>query len=140
MPRLHISLNVRDLEESSRFYEILLGAPPAKRRPGYAKFEPAAPALNLALNQVAGSPSGESRVSHLGLEVESRGAVREAAARLARAGLATREEEDVTCCYAVQDKVWVRDPDGNDWEVFTVTDADAGERGGRAGVAGLGCC
>jgi catechol 2,3-dioxygenase-like lactoylglutathione lyase family enzyme len=129
--RIHISLDVRDLARSLAFYEILLGTGPSKQRPDYGKFEPADLALNLALNHVPapghggdGEQARETRVSHFGIQVPDSEAVRQAAQRLARAGLVTREEDQVTCCYAVQDKVWVQDPDGNAWELFVVTQAD----------------
>ena len=126
--RVHIALAVRDLERSRSFYETLLQAPPAKQRPGYAKFEPQAPPVNLTLNQVAADASDGPLVSHFGIQVKSSDEVRAAHARLVEAGFATRVEEHTTCCYAVQDKVWVTDPDGHAWEVFVVTEADADAR------------
>ena len=138
--RIHISLNVTDLDASVRFYETLFGVAPSKRRPGYAKFEPPAPALNLALNEVAARADHETRVSHFGVQVSSQQAVRDAAERLGRAELPTQTQEGVTCCYAVQDKVWVADPDGNPWEIFVVTQADtAAHSDGRSRPA-IGCC
>jgi catechol 2,3-dioxygenase-like lactoylglutathione lyase family enzyme len=120
--RVHIALEVADLERSTAFYRVLLDAEPVKRRPGYAKFEPAAPSLNLSLNEGVGGPGLRAGgAGHFGLQVRTTEAVLEAARRLRRAGLAVREELGTACCYAEQDKVWVDDPDGNPWEVFVVT-------------------
>lgn len=138
--RLHISLDVRNLEASAAFYQTLFGTPLAKRRDDYAKLEAAEPALNLALNQVGDSPSTESRVSHFGIQVQTQEAVQEAADRLKEAGLVTANEEQVTCCYAVQDKVWATDPDGNAWEIFVVTDKEAAVHSDRASGPDKSCC
>ena len=126
--RIHVGLAVTDLARSKAFYEILLGVAPAKERPGYAKFEPADPSVNLTLNEVATSERPSAAAMHYGVQVRSTEAVQEAIERFERAGLATSVEKDTTCCYAVQDKVWVEDPDGHRWEVFVVTEADAPER------------
>jgi catechol 2,3-dioxygenase-like lactoylglutathione lyase family enzyme len=113
----HVSLNVRDVEASVAFYEKLFGVAATKRRPGYAKFDLHEPALNLSMVE---APRTGVNASHFGIQVASEQDVREAAARLKQVDLPTRGEEDTTCCYAVQDKVWVEDPDGNAWEVFVV--------------------
>ena len=126
--RVHIGLPVRDLERSRSFYETLLGMPPTKTRPGYVKFECTTPSVNLTLNEVAGSEPIQRPATHYGVQVKSTQAVQEAKARLSEAGLPTSVEENTTCCYAVQDKVWVADPDGNQWEVFVVLDANATQR------------
>ncbi|MEM7204597.1 MAG: ArsI/CadI family heavy metal resistance metalloenzyme [Planctomycetota bacterium] len=123
--RVHIALAVADLERSRAFYEAFLGAAPTKLRPGYAKFEPTDPSINLTLNAVEALDDQREPATHYGVQVKSTAAVRDAIARLTQAGLATSVEEQTTCCYAVQDKVWVADPDGNQWEVFVVTKADA---------------
>lgn len=120
--RIHMGLAVKDLHRSITFYQTLFGQPPSKTRPNYAKFEVVEPPVNLALNEVGGQSGPTHPVSHFGIQVKSKDAVREFANRLAAAGLATRVEEEVTCCYAVQDKVWVTDPDGNPWEVYVVLD------------------
>lgn len=122
MSRVQLALRVADLEGSIEFYSRLFGTTPAKRRPGYANFAIAEPPLKLVL--LEGEPGEETRMDHLGVEVENTGLVVEAAKRLAEAGLATRVEDQTSCCYAVQDKVWVSGPGGEPWEVYTVT-ADA---------------
>jgi catechol 2,3-dioxygenase-like lactoylglutathione lyase family enzyme len=117
----HVSLNVSDIERSVAFYEKAFGVTATKRRPGYAKFDLASPALNLTMVE---TPRTGVNASHFGIQVASTADVLEAKARFEAAGLATRGEESTTCCYAVQDKVWIADPDGNAWEVFVVK-ADA---------------
>lgn len=118
MSRIQLALTVTDLDQAIEFYGRLFDAQPAKRRPGYANFAIDQPPLKLVLFE--GSEPG---LNHLGVEVETASAVREATGRLAERGLATRAEQ-VTCCYAEQDKVWVTAPDGERWEVYTVL-ADA---------------
>jgi catechol 2,3-dioxygenase-like lactoylglutathione lyase family enzyme len=122
MSRVQLALRVADLEASIAFYSTLFHTTPAKRRPGYANFAIAEPPLKLVL--LEGEPGEETWMDHLGVEVESTQIVNGAAHRLAEAGLATRPEEGTTCCYAVQDKVWVTGPGKEPWEVYTVT-ADA---------------
>ena len=113
----HVSLNVSSIEAAVVFYEKLFGVPATKRRPGYAKFDLRSPALNLTMQE---GPRTGVNVSHFGVQVETSADVSEARARLEAAGLRTFTEEDVDCCYAVQDKVWATDPDGNAWEFFVV--------------------
>ena len=125
--RIHMGLAVKSLEKSIAFYTSLFGQPPTKTRPRYAKFEVAEPPVNLSLNEVGGATGQTNPVAHFGIQVKSSEAVKQIADRLQQAGLETRTEENVTCCYAVQDKVWVKDPDGNAWEVFVVTEADIPE-------------
>ena len=133
--RPHLALTVSDVDRSIPFYEALIGAAPAKVRDGYAKFEVADPALNLTLNR--GDRNGElGALNHAGIQVESADDVLAARLRLQKAGLATFDEMDTTCCYAKQDKIWVRDPDGTPWEIFTVLD-DAPAPGEAEKVA---CC
>jgi len=122
--RVHIGLPVRDLDASVRYYTTLLGAGPSKQREGYAKFEVAEPPLNLSLN-VSQRPEGEHPTRHFGVQVKSTAEVVAAHGKLRAAGFATFDEEGVTCCFAVQDKVWSVDPDGNRWEVFVVLDDGA---------------
>ena len=123
MSRVQLALNVADLDAAVDFYSKLFAAEPAKRRPGYANFAIADPPLKLILMEGRGEAA---TLNHLGVEVESTDDVAAAQARLAADGLATATEDNVTCCYAVQDKVWVHDPDGAPWEIYTVlADADA---------------
>jgi catechol 2,3-dioxygenase-like lactoylglutathione lyase family enzyme len=122
--RIHISLDVTDIEAALPFYMVLFGARPVKRRDDYVKFELAEPRLNLTLNRHADSHASSG---HYGIQVKSSSAVRETTQRLRAAGFATTEEEDTACCYAVQSKVWVVDPDNNRWEVFVVTNDESDE-------------
>jgi catechol 2,3-dioxygenase-like lactoylglutathione lyase family enzyme len=121
--KTHIALNVSHLEKSVEFYTALFGINPVKYKPDYAKFDVAHPPLNLTLNLVENIQPGGT-LSHLGIQVESSEAVQAAIQRFTEAKLATFEEKDTDCCYALQDKVWVTDPDGNRWEVFVVKLAD----------------
>jgi catechol 2,3-dioxygenase-like lactoylglutathione lyase family enzyme len=121
MTKLHLSLNVSDMEGAVTFYQAFLGAPPHKRRPGYANFDLDDPPLKLALNEASG-PQRRGALNHLGFLVESLEQVLAVKERLQAAGLATFDEMDTTCCYAKQDKIWVHDPDGNAWEVYALTD------------------
>jgi catechol 2,3-dioxygenase-like lactoylglutathione lyase family enzyme len=120
--RIHIALAVRNLEGSIAFYRTLFAQEPTKVRPHYAKFEVAEPPVNLALNDVVGETGPNNPVAHFGIQVKSTEAVRDFAARLESAALQTVVEENVTCCYAVQNKVWATDPDGNKWEISVVLD------------------
>jgi catechol 2,3-dioxygenase-like lactoylglutathione lyase family enzyme len=119
--RVQLALDVTDLDAAIAFYRAMLGVEPAKVRPGYANFAVADPPLKLVL--IEGATGGT--LNHLGVEVASSDEVAGAADRLAAAGLTTDERAGETCCYATQDKVWVHDPDGAPWEVYTVlADAD----------------
>ena len=116
--RLHLALNTRHFDKSVEFYKALFNTEPSKVKPGYAKFEVENPPVNLTLNesdQVSGN-----RINHLGIEIKTRKGVTNQLERFKVLGLETRMEENTTCCFAVQDKVWVTDPDGNDWETFVV--------------------
>src|SRR5713226_6953785 len=115
----HISINVRNVERSIAFYRAMLGIEPLKVRTGYAKFDVQNPPLNLALNEVPALKE-PGALSHLGLQVASTDDVLAMRLRWKAAGLVTRDEMDTDCCYAKQDKTWVHDPDGNEWEVFVV--------------------
>lgn len=136
----HISLNVRNVGESVEFYKKLFGIEPMKfisgttktdslggdqsalvsekSRIGYAKFDVQNPALNFVLNEVPYTEGGT--LSHLGIQVESTDDVLKTRERWIADGLTTADEMKVDCCYALQDKTWTRDPDGNEWEVFVV--------------------
>lgn len=128
MSRVQLALNVSDIDAAVSFYSKLFNAEPAKLRPGYANFAIAEPPLKLVLiESAAARESGVSgALNHLGVEVESPEDVRRATNRLTAEGLNPEVQESTTCCYAVQDKAWVADPDGAPWEVYTVL-ADAPE-------------
>ena len=117
MSRVQLALNVSNLEQAIDFYSKLFGVGPAKVREGYANFAIAEPPLKLVLIEGDGAPG---TLNHLGVEVESTDAVAQATQRLSNEGLETKLEEETTCCFAVQDKVWVNGPDGEPWEVYTV--------------------
>lgn len=140
MSRVQLALNVADLGEAVDFYSKLFADEPAKVRPGYANFAIADPPLKLVLIEDPTKAPGS--LNHLGVEVESTEQVAEARERLADAGLPTVVEDATTCCYAVQDKVWVDGPGGEPWEVYTVlADAEVPEgrlRGRQA--SGSACC
>lgn len=116
--KAHLALNVRNVEKSIDFYRKMLGIEPSKVRTGYAKFDVQNPPLNLTLNQNPFNEQGA--LSHLGIQVASTEDVLEQRKQWADAGLITKDEMQTNCCYAIQDKTWVRDPDGNEWEVFVV--------------------
>jgi len=129
----HVSLNVSAIDASVAFYEAAFGVKASKRRPGYAKFDLEQPSLNLTMTE---APRTGINASHFGIQVARTEDVLEAKANFESAGLITRSEENTACCYAVQDKVWVEDPDGNAWEVFTVHEQL--EVTGR--LSQTGCC
>lgn len=149
MSRVQLALNVADLEASVAFYSSMFGVEPHKRRPGYANFAIEEPALKLVLIEVPEADRGhgvQGALNHLGVEVEDNAGVDAARARLNAAGLASFDENDTTCCYALQDKVWVHDPNGAPWEVYTVKDdnpVDAQPASANLEVLGLddaACC
>jgi catechol 2,3-dioxygenase-like lactoylglutathione lyase family enzyme len=141
--RFHLSLNVADLAKSVAFFRTLFGMEPAKLRPDYAKFEPADPPLVLSLEPGSGEPGGVSprvggALNHLGFRMPDAKALVAMQERLERAGMHTKREEGVECCYAKQTKFWAHDPDGNLWEVYTF-DGDIDHRGvGQAEEVVLG--
>jgi len=116
--KAHLALNVTDVKRSTEFYRKMLGLEPSKERDGYAKFDIQNPPLNLTLNQVIGVTRGA--LSHLGIQVDSTEDVLAMRQNWVDSGLITRDEMQTNCCYAIQDKTWVQDPDGNQWEVFVV--------------------
>ena len=128
--KAHISLNVRNIGQSIEFYKKMLGIEPSKVRSGYAKFDAQNPPLNLALNEIPFNESGA--LSHLGIQVASTADVFAMRERWAAAGLTTRDEMQTSCCYAVQDKTWVSDPDGNEWEAFVVLEDNLPEASGAS--------
>ena len=117
MSRVQLALNVSDLDEAIDFYGKLFDATPAKVRPGYANFAIAEPPLKLVLIEDA---DAEARLNHLGVEVADSDQVTATTQRLSGLGMDTAIEEDVACCFARQDKVWVDGPDGEPWEIYTV--------------------
>jgi catechol 2,3-dioxygenase-like lactoylglutathione lyase family enzyme len=137
---VQLALNVANLDDAVAFYSKLFGVEPAKLRPGYANFAVAEPPLKLVLIEGGGEPG---TLNHLGVEVESTEQVADAQRRLATAGLATSVEDQVSCCYAVQDKVWVDDPNGAPWEIYTVladVEMPAGELRTVDPTSGAACC
>lgn len=153
MSRVQLALNVADIDSAVDFYSKLFGTAPVKRRPGYANFAITDPPLKLVLIEAADRLPGS--LNHLGVEVGSTDEVMAASARLTGSGLATAVEEQTSCCYAVQDKVWVDGPGGEPWEIYTVLadsemppgrpdgqlrSAEPGSVGWCAPASGLPCC
>ncbi|HSK71496.1 MAG TPA: ArsI/CadI family heavy metal resistance metalloenzyme [Pyrinomonadaceae bacterium] len=122
--KTHVSLNVKDVAQSVEFYKKMFGIEPFKLRSDYAKFDVANPPLNLSMTQISFERGGS--LSHLGLQVESTEEVLAIGKRWVENGLTTLDEMKTDCCYALQDKTWVQDPDGNRWEVFTVLENTEG--------------
>lgn len=116
--KAHLAINVSDANASVEFYKKMFGIEPSKVRTGYAKFDVQNPPLNFTLNQ--GTFDGQGALSHLGIQVATTDDVVAMKTRWEGEGLSPREEMQTTCCYALQDKAWVHDPDGNEWEVFVV--------------------
>jgi catechol 2,3-dioxygenase-like lactoylglutathione lyase family enzyme len=136
--RVQLALNVSDLDEAIAFYSRLFAAEPAKVRPGYANFAIADPPLKLVLIEHADDRGAgvSGALNHLGVEVEEPALVAQASSRLSGEGLETLDQEATTCCFAVQDKVWVEDPDATPWEIYTVL----GDAPVESGIAGDGSC
>jgi predicted enzyme related to lactoylglutathione lyase len=133
MSRVQLAINVSDLDEAISFYSKFFNTQPAKVRAGYANFAINEPPLKLVLIEGAGEPGS---INHLGVEVFSSEEVVAATTRLSDEGMATDIEESTTCCYAVQNKVWVSGPDSSRWEVYTVlADATTDD-----GIGGDGQC
>ena len=140
MSRVQLALNVDDLDAAVDFYSRLFATTPAKLRPGYANFAVENPPLKLVLFE---QPGKGGTINHLGVEVESSVLVAAAQARLAAEGLATATEDDVACCYAQQDKVWVDGPSGEPWEIYTVladVEMPAGQLRTVDPETGAACC
>jgi len=135
--KAHLALNVRNVEESIDFYRKLFGIEPSKVRTGYAKFDVHNPPLNFTLNQ--GPVANPGALSHLGIQVRSTEDVLVTRQRWNDAGLLTRDEMQTNCCYATQDKTWVRDPDGNEWEVFVVLEDNLETSTACCGEDGVSC-
>jgi catechol 2,3-dioxygenase-like lactoylglutathione lyase family enzyme len=132
--KAHIAIPVRDVRVSIEFYRKLFGIEPSKVRAGYAKFDLSDPPLNFTLNQTAAREQGS--LSHLGIQVASSADVLAMRKQWRERGLSTRDEMKTECCYALQDKTWVRDPDGNEWEVFAVLEDHLPEKA----MTGKTCC
>ncbi|MGH7284054.1 MAG: ArsI/CadI family heavy metal resistance metalloenzyme [Polyangiaceae bacterium] len=133
----HVSLNVSNIDASVAFYEKAFGVTVTKRRPGYAKFDLASPALNLTMQE---APRTGVNAAHFGVQVASTEDVAGAWSRFKEAGLTTFTEENTECCYALQDKVWVQDPDGNHWEIFVVKSEAATMGEGSKALTASACC
>jgi catechol 2,3-dioxygenase-like lactoylglutathione lyase family enzyme len=145
--KLHVSLDVKNVEESVQFYSVLFGAHPTKQKPGYAKFDLESPAVNFTMQE--SSHCCLQGLSHMGLRVDSTEDVLAFKNRLSAAGLKTEDEMNTTCCYAVQDKVWVKDPTGYRWEIYvfkgdtentTVTCAACGHEEHQPTASSSSCC
>lgn len=121
--KTHVALRVADLNRSIAFYQAMFDARPVKHKTDYAKFDLENPGLNLTLN-VEGDFANRGSLDHLGVQVDSSASLEAAISRFKAAGLATFEQKDTSCCYALQDKVWVTDPDNNRWEIFVIKVAD----------------
>ena len=136
LPALHVSLDVADLESSLAFYTAFFGEP-VKRKPDYAKFVARSPEMHLALQPAASAPAWPGSLSHLGIRVESTGEVRRRHAALRERGLTPGAIEREDCCYALQEKFWLADPDGNRWEIYAVLEDRDAEASCGADTA---CC
>ncbi len=123
--KAHLALNVKDVARIIEFYRKMLGIEPSKVRHGYAKFDVENPPLNLTLNQHTYGEQGA--LSHLGIQVATTEDVLLMREKWAEAGLFTHDEMQTNCCYALQDKTWVTDPDGNEWEAFVVLEDNLAE-------------
>ena len=136
--KAHLAINVRSVEDSIEFYRRMLGIEPSKVRQGYAKFDVANPPLNFTLNEATFGERGA--LSHMGIQVASTEDVLSMRDRWIREGLIPGEEMKTDCCYALQDKAWVRDPDGNEWEVFVVLEDNLPEKSAARSCCGPECC
>jgi len=134
--KAHLAINVRNVEQSTEFYKRLFGIEPGKVRTGYTKFDVQNPPLNLTLNE--GNIAGRGALSHLGIQVSSTEDVLAIRQAWVESGLIPRDEMQTDCCYAIQDKAWVSDPDGNEWEVFVVLKDNLPEASGSSTCCGTG--
>ena len=140
MSRVQLALNVSDLEASVAFYSDLFDTEPHKRRAGYANFEVQDPPLKLVLIEMDAEQRGSGTsqaLNHLGIEVADSAQVAAAQSRLDSCGLDVAAELGTDCCYARQDKVWVHDPAGAPWEVYTITDDNPAT---AVAPGASGCC
>ncbi len=136
MSRIHVSVKVRDLEDSKAFYSSLFGAPPTVLRSDYAKWMLEDPRVNFSINLHCGPGEG---LAHLGVQVDDDHELKERRARMAAAGYGSTDQNDVPCCYGRQDKTWVTDPQGIAWEVFHALESASGAVE-ETSVAPGGCC
>ena len=141
--KVHVHMTVSDLAKTREFYARFFGVEPVKVKPGYVKFLPAWGPVNLALSE--GRAAGEGHVSHMGIQVDTPEEVTRQLTRVKAAGLPVREEMGVNCCHANQDKFWVEDPDGVEWEVYHLNydlegDAHVRTRGSSFPVVAASCC
>jgi catechol 2,3-dioxygenase-like lactoylglutathione lyase family enzyme len=132
--KAHLAINVKNVEKSTEFYRKMFGVEPVKVRKGYAKFDLVNPPLNFTLNQVPFLSAGA--LSHLGIQVASTEDVQSIRAKWQESGFDVRDENGTDCCYALQNKSWVNDPDGNEWEVFVVLKDNLPEKSS----AKMACC
>jgi len=132
--KAHVAIRVKDVAASIEFYRKLFGIEPCKVRTGYAKFDVANPPINFTLNESVAA--GQGTLSHLGIQVDSTDDVLAVRQSWQEEGLLPRDERKTECCFALQDKAWVRDPDGNEWEVFAVLQDNLPEKA----VAAKSCC
>jgi catechol 2,3-dioxygenase-like lactoylglutathione lyase family enzyme len=137
--KAHLAIHVQDVGASIDFYRKLFGIEPCKVRTGYAKFDVANPPLNFTLNESAHAEPGA--LSHMGIQVESTADVLATRLSWQERALLPRDEMKTECCYALQDKAWVRDPDGNEWEVFAVLKDNLREKPeAEKSCCGPDCC
>lgn len=138
--KAHLAINVRNVDRSIVFYRKMFGIEPSKVRRGYAKFDVQNPPLNFTLNEVPFHDAGA--LSHMGIQVASTADVFRVRQQWVESGLVPRDELQTDCCYAKQDKTWVEDPDGNEWEVFVVLEDNLPEKAVNHETAccAPGCC
>lgn len=135
--RMHVAVNCSNLDKSLTFYRHFFGTEPTKVKDNYAKFELDNPALHFSLNVREFEKNGV--LNHLGFQVNNTEDVLAMGERLRQADLLLIDEMNTTCCYSVQDKVWVYDPDGNAWEIFYTKEDSEFESTGDARDLSL-CC
>ena len=136
--KAHLAINVHDVANSVEFYRKLFGIEPSKVRTGYAKFDVGTPPLNFTLNERPFAEAGA--LSHMGIQVPSTEDVLAVREQWHERGLVSRDEMQTNCCYATQDKTWVKDPDGNEWEVFAVLADNLPEEEAASACCAAECC
>jgi lactoylglutathione lyase len=142
--KVHLHMHVSDLDKSREFYRHFFGQGPVKEKTGYVKFLPEWAPVNLALS--TGGHIGAGTVDHVGVQVDSVETVMAQLTRVKNAGLPVVEEMGVNCCHANQDKFWVKDPDGVEWEVYHLNydlegdEAETTTPPRLAMVGGASCC